>query len=423
MRGTSHNGRIGKNGIYSPKHNDRNFDLERAEHIDQSQTNNNWYWHRYEPSEPDLTFEQAESKFYQTYFADSLDAKNRRYITAGHKERTKTMDEYRSNKLSCPEETILQIGKLGDTIEPDLLKQICIEHMNWETKTFPNVKLLDVALHVDEQGAPHLHERKVWIAHSNDGLVVGQSKALKEMGIERPHPEKKKDRHNNPKMTYTAMCREHFLEVCKEHGLELEVDPSETSKNGLDLQEYKLQQEREKLKQAKQERNEIIKQCEQKESELGGIERDIEDLDRARKGIRRELYKTQQELEETQNNKKQADEERKRLKENNEKLQVEYDKMLKQYIQKQAELKRVKADIAKGEDLIRKMGEIKSHETTAPEAMRKFMAKRTEGGKNLLQVFYDEIDREYNQPLNDVKAYMNYFIKTPDKQADQGFEF
>lgn len=34
MRMTVHNGRAGKNGVYSPKHNDRQFDISSAEHID-----------------------------------------------------------------------------------------------------------------------------------------------------------------------------------------------------------------------------------------------------------------------------------------------------------------------------------------------------------------------------------------------------
>ena len=34
MKLTRHNGRAGKNGVYNPKHNDRNFKIENAEHID-----------------------------------------------------------------------------------------------------------------------------------------------------------------------------------------------------------------------------------------------------------------------------------------------------------------------------------------------------------------------------------------------------
>ncbi len=252
LRGTAHNGRSGKSGVYSVKHNDRNFDLEKAEHIDQEKTHENWYWHMYQLQTPELTFEQVEDRFYRNTFSDALTAKNERYQSDGHRERMRTMDEYRTAKNSCPEETIFQIGKMGDTIDAETLKKICIDHISWEQDQFPNVKVLDVALHVDEEGAPHMHERKVWMAHSKDGMIVGQAKALEEMGVKRPHPEKAKDRYNNSKVTYTAMCRNHFLETCRSYGIDIEEVPDKVSKRGLELEEYKRKQEEQKLKVAEE---------------------------------------------------------------------------------------------------------------------------------------------------------------------------
>ena len=34
MKGTRHNGRSGKDGVYNPLHNDRRFDPKHSEHID-----------------------------------------------------------------------------------------------------------------------------------------------------------------------------------------------------------------------------------------------------------------------------------------------------------------------------------------------------------------------------------------------------
>lgn len=245
MRGTTHNGRTGKDGVYSAKHNDRNFDVDHAPHIDKDRMSDNWYWH-YRPEER-ITFEEAEQRFYEEHFTESLNAKNQRYIEQRHRERVRTMEQYRQSKLSCPEETILQVGRMGDTIAPALLRELCTEQIEWEIRTFPNVKILDVALHVDEQGAPHIHERKVWVAHGQDGLVVGQAKALAEMQIQRPNMNKPQDRYNNAKMTYSAMCREHFLDVCKSKGLDMETEPDKTSRHGLELIEYKAEQEQLKL--------------------------------------------------------------------------------------------------------------------------------------------------------------------------------
>lgn len=33
MKLTRHNGRTGKNGVYNPKHNDRQFDIDNSDHI------------------------------------------------------------------------------------------------------------------------------------------------------------------------------------------------------------------------------------------------------------------------------------------------------------------------------------------------------------------------------------------------------
>ena len=44
MKLTRHNGRAGKNGVYNPKHNDRQFDLTNADHIDAARERQNIYW-------------------------------------------------------------------------------------------------------------------------------------------------------------------------------------------------------------------------------------------------------------------------------------------------------------------------------------------------------------------------------------------
>lgn len=247
MRATMHNGRAGKSGVFLARHNDRNFDTSVAEHIREDQSGNNWTWHWNIKNDPNMTFEDAEKALYDRMFSESLEAQNERHRKSRHHGRVKTMDDYRTDRNTCPEETIIQIGNKDDTVPADMLKRIAIEQINWESRTFPNVIILDAALHVDEEGAPHLHKRQVWIAKSNDGCVVSQSKALQQMGIERPDTTRKKSRYNNPKMEYTRRCREHFLDLCREHGLEIETDPKEASKTGLSLLEYQRRQEEEKL--------------------------------------------------------------------------------------------------------------------------------------------------------------------------------
>ena len=237
MRATIHNGRTSHLGAFTPKHNDRNFNISHAEHIDPERVKDNRYWNW--TGNPETTFEAAEAAFYEKHIQKHLDAQNARYRAQRHAERAKTMDEYRRSPQTCPEEVILQIGKLGDTIPADMMARIIQEQINWEQKTFPGVKVLDVALHMDEQGAPHIHERRAWVYTDKAGnLAISQNKSLEQMGVELPNPNKPRSRFNNRKISFSRMCREHLLQICKEHGLEIEEIPQEKSRSGRTLEDY-----------------------------------------------------------------------------------------------------------------------------------------------------------------------------------------
>lgn len=236
MRATIHNGRTSHLGAFTPKHNDRNFNIKNAEHIDPERVRNNRYWNW---TGKEITFEAAEIAFYEKHISAHLEAQNARYKAQRHAERARTMDEYRRSPQTCPEEVILQIGKLGDTIPADMMARIIQEQINWEQKQFPGVKVLNVALHMDEQGAPHIHERRAWVYTDKDGnLAISQNKSLEQMGVELPNPNKPRSRFNNRKMSFSRMCREHLLQICREHGLEIEEIPQEKSRSGRTLEDY-----------------------------------------------------------------------------------------------------------------------------------------------------------------------------------------
>lgn len=253
MRATIHNGRTGKDGAYNTKHNDRQFDISHAEHIDPERVELNRYWNW--TGNPKMSFEDAEAAFYEKQIRKHLDAQNARYKAQRHAERAKTMDEYRKSPQTCPEEVILMIGKAGDTIPADMMARIIQEQINWEQKTFPGVKVLDVALHMDEQGAPHIHERRAWVYTDKDGnFAISQNKALEQMGVELPNPDKPRGRFNNRKQVFSRMCREHLLQICKAHGLEIEEIPQEKSRSGLSHVAYMTRQEEEKAASAERRR-------------------------------------------------------------------------------------------------------------------------------------------------------------------------
>lgn len=237
MRATIHNGRANRLGAFTPKHNDRNFNIKNAEHIDPERVKNNRYWNW---TGKEITFEDAEIAFYEKHISAHLEAQNARYRAQRHAERAKTMDEYRKSPQTCPEEVILMIGKAGDTIPADMMARIIQEQINWEQKQFPGLKVLDVALHMDEQGAPHIHERRAWVYTDKDGnTAISQNKSLEQMGVELPNPDRPRSRFNNRKQTFSKRCREHLLQICREHGLEIEEIPQEKSKSGRTMEDYK----------------------------------------------------------------------------------------------------------------------------------------------------------------------------------------
>ena len=241
MRVSNHNARVGKNGVFSPKHNDRNFNLE-PEHIDENKSKNNSYWMVYDCK----NFEECEKEFYKNNFSNALEKKNEKHIKSRHKERIKTIDDYRTSPLTCPEETLYYIGDKSNTVDTNVLEEIIQKQLEWESEEFPDVKYLNIAIHRDEEGADHIHARKVYIAPDENGdLIVNQTKALANMGIERPDTSKPSSKFNNAKMTYTKLVREHFIELCKEYGLEIETEPKEKRKTGYSLEEYKLKNQEE----------------------------------------------------------------------------------------------------------------------------------------------------------------------------------
>lgn len=303
MRVTIHNARTSKDGAFSPRHNDRDFDISHAEHIDSNKTNLNRYWNW--TGNLEMSFTDAEKAFYEKYIQQHLNAQNDRYRAHRHAEKTKTMDEYRTSPQTCPEEVILMIGKMGDTIPADMAARIIQEQLNWEQKTFPGVKILDVALHMDEKTV-HVHERRVWTYTDKQGnLAIGQNKALEEMGIDLPNPNKPRSRYNNRKITFSQICRMHFIEICRENGLEIQEEVLDKSRRGLDLLTYKITQTKNRLKslQADEKRLDFNiksnnRRYQKVRNELLTAEKQLESVQELlTKAEQRELFKIYQERE------------------------------------------------------------------------------------------------------------------------------
>lgn len=249
-RAARHNGRVGKNGAYSAKHSDRNFDVATTTHIDPNLAHLNIHQRYAGKFEEAKTNEEYELAFYEKHFGDSLARKNAAYKTKGKSGQIKTMEEYHRAVKSCPEETYYTAG---EGVDRELLWQIYTKHQAWKAEQFPLCQTLTADLHADEPNAMyHIHERSVWIGHDSKGLeVVGQAKALAEMGVLPPDPSKKTGKYNNAKQTFTRECRENFVQLCKEHGLEIVTEAKPSGEVGLELLEYQIQHAQEREQEAR----------------------------------------------------------------------------------------------------------------------------------------------------------------------------
>lgn len=254
VRVTMNNARKGQNGIFLAKHSDG----EQGKAAQMGGLLTKWSC----AADQSTPFEKVEADFYEEHFRAGLDCQNAKHKKAGHKKRIKTMDEYRENINYCPECTLFYLGDKDGHVDARVLLACVAEFLNWREKHFPLVRSLDFALHV-EDGAPHIHERHVWIGHDEQGNEVAeQGKALAEMGVLPPDPSAEITRANNPKMTYTAICREKLQEIATAHGVELMTEPREKGKQGRTQARYITEKLKEEARQARHEtvraRNELF---------------------------------------------------------------------------------------------------------------------------------------------------------------------
>lgn len=363
MRMTIHNARTSKKfGAFTPKHNDRNFNIKNAEHIDPERTGGNIYWNW--TGESDISFEDAEKLFYEQHCRTHLDAKNARYVAQRHPERVRTMDEYRSNPRTCPEETILMIGNKDEYIPPQTLRAICEKLKDWEETSIPGLTVLNLALHVDEQGAPHIHMRRAWIYRDENGTEsISQGKTLEKAGIPLPHPDKPQGRNNNRKQIFSKQERQALYEICRGYGLEnlLEMQPREKSKSGRELEDYKAGKAEERAQAAEMRERAAEQAAEQARQEFNTIQAE-------NRKLQQQNAELQEQVKQLQADRKWQHESLKKLSSARSERSKELKRINNTIKQKQRELEAIKEDV---------------------EEVKEYL---TEGQQNRLA----EIDREWN---------------------------
>lgn len=283
MKATYHNGRASKGVAYNANHNTKAETRNQQSHIDHERTMENKIWVRdlenldsAKLRETGGSFDASayELEFYKQRFGEARERKNADYIRSGHKEDVKTMEQVIRSPKTAPLETIFQIGTSKETTDPAILERATKEFINWMQKEYgSNLDILDVALHVDE-ATPHIHARCVLYGRDKNGdRDVNQSRAFKELKIDRPDPTKKQGKYNSPLMTFTERNRQKFYDICQGHGLEIDREVKTPSKKYLEVLEYKTEKLQEELAQAKEQ----LRQYEQQAQEAQREERESQE--------------------------------------------------------------------------------------------------------------------------------------------------
>ena len=229
--------------------------MENSGHIDSERAKKNVYWDCYrgyttagsreDSSQPDFSFEQIELAYYTENYSDFIEAQNARNEKNRHTERNRTVGDLLKNNKTCPEESIYQIGTVEESVPPETLFQIVNEfYAEFDRRFGSHVHLLDWALHLDE-GTPHIHERHVFDCKNRYGeLCPQQEKALEELGVPLPEPDKKKGRNNNRKQTFDAECRKMLFRICAAHNLHLQAEPSYGGRDYLEKQDFIIEKQK-----------------------------------------------------------------------------------------------------------------------------------------------------------------------------------
>lgn len=204
----------------SASHNDRTFDVWKADHIDLERLGDNRYWCIYEG----MGFEEAERKFYEEHYGQMVHNQNR------SRPEKLNINDYLKMSRYCPEELILQIGSVGDTVKDPAVFDACFDcYMEcleeWNQEHGGHMHVLDYAVHKDE-ATIHAHIRRVWDYTGKDGEKrIGLDRALKEAGVQLPEPGMPQGRRNNRKKAFDRMMRERWIGICEEHGIMVDKVP------------------------------------------------------------------------------------------------------------------------------------------------------------------------------------------------------
>ena len=423
MRLSSH---MSRKNAGPAEHNSRTNFKGESLNIDAEKSQNNYYWNCITGTKEHLSFKKVEEDYYKENYTSMLDARNENYKKNRHPENCRTMEQYMRAEKTKPEEHIIQIGDMNNTITKKQLHEVLVDYYKWHTKTFPNVKFLDIAIHVDEDGAPHIHMRRVWECKGKYGKEICESKALKEMGIKRPDPSKKEGKNNNAKMTYTKMVRDELLNICIAHGIDIETEVKDGGAKHLQPAEYKLKKVKEEIEdvyrlmtEQQLKNKELEQQIKHSSSELEHLTDRLNVLREDNTKAKSEYQMLHDQLQTTMNAVKEAERTKRTITEKNREL-TEENKELTEVLDTQREL------LNQAKEVVRAVENFTygydSEFTNAKTLLDRFFVDyKKKNGVDLSQQFnsYVEHDKKLTEDID--RMLRNLDINT--SQSDDGYDY
>lgn len=233
------------------KHNDRNFNLNNAKHINQDKCSENKYYTYNGCS--NRKFCDIELDYYKEHFAWKLEQDNQHRKETGHPERIRKMSDIYKQKRYRPEDMIIQIGTRDDHVSGEELWEVAQRYREqFESLYGENCKILTMALHMDEE-TPHVHIRRVWQTRDEENrLYISQQDALETLGFTKEDQDMQDGRFNNSKKSFSRTDRQMLRKIVEELGIDIEPD-RHIPQEHLSTAEYKVKKELEKLEKYREE--------------------------------------------------------------------------------------------------------------------------------------------------------------------------
>lgn len=266
-------------GRQAARHNDRSFDISKADNIgDISKDTLTYFPEGDRPKRVPLQrfrLEQMEQEYYQARFGPAVDAQRERHIKARQKARAEgcTIERYYDNAKTCPTSIILQVGKEGEYQD----RQTFIRALNGAIKDIEEgneearVKVLSIAVHGSETSL-HAHMRISFEVKNKEGQwEANTEKCLEKLGYSLPFKDKKKDRYNNRKMTWTSQAREKWYDTIERVDPSIKIDREPSPDNP---------KTRGKLRKALVEMQQLKTLVRELQGELMDLQKGIDQLDK-----------------------------------------------------------------------------------------------------------------------------------------------